>query len=175
MSILSSSIKSLVDSVTGGRLTIDHVAALAHAGKVFRTNLFNAAVADDGNLEVLIRPADNAIYLRVDVSMVGDGEVLVFEGTTVSANGAGMTAFNLNRMSALVTTCLFNSGPTITGDGTEIGHGILTGDKEDEGFSAVGGELILAPNTIYLIRSINRSGAVARMVLGVGYYEPDLG
>jgi len=172
---LSSTIKALVDSIAGARVSVSHIAALSHEGKVFSAGQFDATLADAASLNLLIRVQDNPIYTRFGAEMVGDGELIIFEGTTVSANGTPITPVNLNRMSALASTALFNDGPTVTGDGTEIKHRVLTGDKEDEGVSSVGAVLIMAPNTFYLMRTTNRSGGVARIATSFGYYEPDLG
>jgi len=172
---LSSTIKALVDSIAGARVSVSHIAALSHEGKVFSAGQFDATLADDASLNLLIRVQDNPIYTRFGAEMVGDGELIIFEGTTVSANGNPVTPVNLNRMSALASTALFSDGPTVTADGTEIKHRVLTGDKEDEGVSSVGAVLIMAPNTFYLMRTTNRSGAQARIATSFGYYEPDLG
>jgi len=173
--MLSPSIKALIDSIAGARVTVSHIAALSHEGKVFSVGQFDATLSNDASLNLLIRVQDNPIYASFGAQMVGDGELFIFENTTVSANGTPITAINLNRMSALVSTALFSNAPTITGDGTEIKHRVLTGDKEDEGVSAAGAALIMAPNTFYLMRTTNRSGADARVSTSFGYYEPDLG
>jgi len=172
--VLSSTIKALIDSIAGARVSVSHVAALAHEGKVFSVGQFDATLSNDASLNLLIRVQDNPIYADFGAQMVGDGELFIFEGTTVSANGAPITAVNVNRVLALVSTALFSNAPTITGDGTEIKHRVLTGDKEDEGVSAAGAVLILAPNTNYLMRTTNRSGADARVSTSFSYYEPDV-
>jgi len=178
MSTLSSSIKALVDSVSGGRVTIDFVTALVHVGKVFRISMYDAALADTNSQELLIQVGDNEIHINVTVSVLGDFEVFLFEGTTVSDDGTPVVPLNLNRTSSLVSAGTFSTSPTITGDGTELAHAVLPGGQRNQAIeNEVGGdgEVILAPNTIYLLRSTNFSGGASRVSTSIVFYEPDLG
>ncbi len=175
---LSSSIKALVDSVSGAALAIDFVTALIHEGKAFKTTLYDASIADTASQELLIQVSDNPIHLNLTIAALGDFEVFLFEGTTFSAAGSPIVPLNLNRASALASTCVFNDSPTITADGTEIAHTVLPGGQRNQAVdNEVGGdgELILAPNTDYLVRATNFSGSASRVSTSVTFYEPDLG
>jgi len=178
MATLSSSIKALVDSVSGARLVIDFVTALIHAGKGFKVTLYDASIANSASQEMLIQVADNPIHANFTIGAEGDFEVLIFEGTTVSAPGTPIVPLNLNRSSALLSTAVFNDSPTITGDGTEIAHGVLPGGQKNQAVdNEIGGdgEVVLATNTNYLIRATNFSGSASRVSTSVAFYEPDLG
>jgi len=177
MSILSSSIKSLVDSISGARLVIDFVTALIHDGKGFKATLYDAALADAASQELLVQVQDNQVHMSAVIAALGDFEALVFEGTTFSDAGTPLVPLNLNRASSRLSTAIFSSVPTITADGTEIFHAVLPGGQRNQALdNEVGGdgELILAANTNYLIRATNFSGAASRVTTSVTFYEPDI-
>jgi hypothetical protein len=159
----------------------DHTAERNHHGKLFQVSHIETALADAGVLEIfyLGAAANPAIHMTGSVAADGKGQVQVFEDTTVSSNGTGLTPANKNRTSAetLVTASSFFHTPTITGDGTSIGGPSLLPGVSD-GKKILGGgeagaseESILDGTKNYLIRYTNTSGGAVDVVMSLSFYE----
>lgn len=149
--------------------------ARIHEGKAFMAGILDDAVADAASLEILIQ-AVNAMHVIFNVSASGDCEVHRFEGTTFSATGGALTAFNKNRFSAIESGGTITSAPTLTADGTELPPGFIPGGS---GGNSLGGqdggyerEIILASSTDYLFRMTNISGLAAIINGSIEWYEP---
>ncbi len=143
-------------------------------GQVFTSSLLDAALADDGTLEVLIiTPAGGTITLRALGVVSGIGEIELFEGTTVSGNGSGLTEVNHNRVGTpKVTTCTVFSGPTITLDGTLLHHDFIP--AAGSGLITGIDPFVLEQATNYLLRVTNLSGGAAHTSLTVDLIDSNL-
>ncbi len=141
-------------------------------GKSWRTNsqsdLINLA-----SIEILTQTGANKIKAVFEFESEGAGDVFFFEETTVSANGSAATIFNMNRNFANLPLTTVFMGPTITGDGTLLDAGLIPGDSKKGTFggNVRGGVIILKPNTKYLCRVTNVSGATASYVLRMFFSE----
>jgi len=110
---------------------------------------------------------------------IGDspGDIFVFEGTTTSADGTPVTAFNRNRNSANTPSLQVFHTPTITGDGSQIhdryivDNGGLGSNQIGVYRSAQGEEWVLKPDTKYLVRYVNNSGNAIILGFEGAWYE----
>ena len=151
-----------------------------HKGKFYTAcNIFNS-VANTSSAEVLIQVGSNKkLHFVKNCAAGGDAEVFLFEGTTFSAAGTSITAYNLNRSSSSTTDATITHTPTLTADGTQIncgfipGGGIFGAGGSNGGPIRSGTEIVLDVNTDYLIRLTNTSGGAQDMSIEVGYYESD--
>lgn len=149
--------------------------ARIHEGKAFSAGLYNAALGNNASIEILIQPV-NAMHMIFGASAGGDCEVHRFEGTTFSAAGGALTAFNKNRFSLIESGATITSAPTLTVDGTELPPGFIPGGF---GGNATGGqdggyerEMILNSTEVYLFRLTNISGISAPANSIIEWYEP---
>lgn len=167
-------------------ITTEH--AWVHAGKGFVAGeLWNegAAIADNASVEVLIQ-AGNTMHVIANIVVGGDSEVRYFKGTTFSAAGTSLTAFNKNDNSTITSSSTITHTPTLTADGTQFppkfipggtsggagpggGGGSLAGGS-DGSFSS---EFILKSGEDYLIRITNRANATITIGVSVEWYEPN--
>jgi hypothetical protein len=154
---------------------------MGHDGFMYHTTVKKTGILNAGVEEFLLKvpaatfPHLNRIRLNVGA---GDIDVVLFEGTTVSADGAPVVVQNTNRNSANTPDVTLFDGPTITLAGTAIhshwipptGAGI--GMTSDGVSNAVAGEeWVLAPSTNYLIRITNNSGATITAWTELLWYE----
>lgn len=143
-----------------------------HEGQTFSSGFEGAAVADDGALDLLLT-TDEIAHMTWAAYGTGTSEYAVYEDAEVSAVGAALTEVNLNRNSPLTASMVATSGPTVTSVGTKLFGGFfggLGGGGEGLGRSD-GGELVLKPSTIYLLRITNRSGGAQDMSVRASWYE----
>jgi hypothetical protein len=135
-----------------------------HEGNAYiLTSAAVLSIAKDSNLDIMIQTGANEVHLRditVNVnktSASGQTYLTLFEGTTTSANGTALTARNANRNSANTSSCSFFQGPTVTATGTPLYVYIVHTDWETyiAPSYTTPFELVLKPNTKYLIRLTN--------------------
>lgn len=167
----------------GGRLiTIDTAHARSHAGEMFHSAFKVTGVLDAGVVNVLIQTGaipPHLSYMRASFGG-GDIDLVVYEGTTVSADGTGQTENNTNRNSSNTPLTAIFLTPTITGDGTAIhtqwAVPVSTGIGQSvSGIADIsaGEEWLLLPSTNYLQRATNNSGGTIDMWFEFVWYEPN--
>jgi hypothetical protein len=165
-------------TLSGTSAVIEAVHKKCHDGVFYTHSSLHAALADNANLNHLIRVGANAAHTSFSISGGGDAYFYLYEDTTVSSNGTAAFVFNANRSSANTNLTLINEGPTITADGTQLLSALLIGGA---GGNAVGGtdgspvrlgsEIILDANTNYLLRLTNKSGQARDFSISIGWYE----
>lgn len=97
----------------------------------------------------------------------------VYEAPTVTAIGVAEVFINKNRNSVNTAAVLLYSGTTVSANGTIMDATILPGGKSVGGAAeAIEDELVLKPGLQYLIKVTNKSGATQDYSLCVVYYEP---
>jgi hypothetical protein len=165
---------------------VDKVIAIADAhhenevGNMYQVGHYDAAVANTASLEILIRTGSTLSLHSVFATNVGgDSVAYLFEAPTVTVVGTTITPINNNRNSANTAEGLFYHTPTTTADGTPLNNGTFI--PGGSGGNAVGGsagssirdggEIILKPNTDYLVRITNISGAAKNISLTHLFYE----
>ncbi len=117
-------------------------------------------LASAGTRDILIATPDTTKWAHfTELSIAGNKEtnVKVYEDTTTSADGTGLTEINRNRNSGTVNTTVLTHTPTVSDVGTlifEVQFGEATGPASSRagGAGATRQEVILKQNTKYLIR-----------------------
>lgn len=122
-----------------------------------------------------VDPTARLPHLRFE--FIGPGaDIMFYEGPTATL-GTLKTGINRNRGGAGSTNTpqlSIYDAPTVTGVGTEIFCGMLTGTRTSGGSSEVSSEFVLKNNTQYLFRITNTSGTSGDFLLRFHWYE-DLG
>lgn len=108
-------------------------------------------------LDFLVVTPDTTKWTHVVVEFAFEAEanVVVYEGTTTSANGASVTVYNRNRNSATSNTTLVYAAPTVTGVGTQVAAYKAGSGRGAGGTVRANQELVIKQNTKYLIRITN--------------------
>lgn len=155
---------------------IDEEHRLTHEGFVYHGTHRAADLANDGVINLLLAvPAGAYPHLRKIVYHTEGGpiDIELFEGTTTSAAGTGITMFNRNRNSANTADTVVTYGPTITLDGTLIHDLYSPAGGKDVGSDTNGlaEEWMLATNTQYLLRMTNKTGGIMDYSLELMFYE----
>jgi hypothetical protein len=162
--------------------TIEELHRLTHDGMVYHTSAKVLSLADAGVYDILIAvPAGTFPHFQRLQLTVGRGDVDIdmYEGTTTSADGTVVGSFNVNRNSTNTASTVTSHTPTITGDGTQIHTQWLAPTATGVGGSVPAGivgetngeEWVLKPNTKYLIRVTNNSGATINFRYEMLFYE----
>jgi hypothetical protein len=169
-----------MDPLIWGLTTIAETHRMSHDGFMHhvsgkQTGLANAASAEF----IMVVPADVYPHItRVELDVgAGDVDLIMFEGTTTSANGTALTSKTTNRNSVHTPGAVCYGGPTITGDGTEF-HRVWApptsagvGNKIGIMNIALGEEWVLAPSTTYMFRITNNSGGAISFGYEFVWYE----
>lgn len=156
----------------GALITMDSVHKHIHDGELYSADFNDASLANAASIELLV-VVTAVTHIRVSGAGGGDSNLLLFEGTTTSADGAAVTAINRNRVSSNTATAVLTTAPTITGDGTELMNIFLPGGSHGNaagGLRSIFGEFIL-PAGKYLVRLTNNSGGAVRAHVQVDFYE----
>jgi len=149
--------------------------ARIHQGLLYSSTIARPALAGAGVLDILVVTGSVPPHLRHQLAAGATGTVLLYEDTTVSANGVAELVQNKNRLSGRVNETTVFSGPTVTGVGTLLGNGVVPGGKTGqasggirEGFE----EWILKPASLYLIRFTNNDAQAQPVNVELDWYEP---
>lgn len=166
-----------VDEDTRGLVVVSHFEVDVHQSRRFKASYLQphgSELADDATHDFLIRVGALGAHATLRVSVGGNCELLVYEATTVSANGAVLATVSKNREVLGTGQTLMYDGPTVTGAGTLLLSQYVPGGTR--GTAAGGGwgesEWVLAPNTNYLVRITNRAGGSGiQLSVGLGWSE----
>lgn len=144
-----------------------------HQGLYFSINLFDAALANDGMIDLILRTTEE-IHIRPFGALGGDATLALFEAPTLTADGTPETVINHNRITSIVSTTLAFSGPTVSVTGLELDTHLLPGGigGVSQGGSAELVEWVLKPNEDYCFRLTNISGSIQPAHLQLDWYEP---
>ena len=164
-----------IDTTDEYLVTMNEIHALIHEGLVYSAFYHAEAVIDNGDIELLLTTAaSRPVHLILDAMFTGDALLQIFEGTTVSANGTVLTPTNRNRTSSNTATMTVHHTPTVTGDGTALLNGgqFLPSGSGPIKLGVLDNEIILAANTLHLVRLQNIAGAAADLGVALNFYEP---
>lgn len=152
-----------------------HDQSLAREGRIFDIRFLypsTAPLANGANCDILVVVGDTGFHATSVVAAVGTMEVYGYHSTVVSANGDEIIPFNRNPGEAArrgyTPEVKFYHAPTITDDGAEmytdiVPAGASSGNTSSAAEQDQGVGYYLTPNTTFLIRVKNVSGAAAVM------------
>jgi len=145
------------------------------SGKAFAFHADDQALANGGNLDVILETGDCELHLQSIVVSADSGpdSIKLFEGVTASADGTILTTNCKNRVNKQTAETVVRQNPTISNTGTEIDdHKNYTASKKANVFDAGStDEWILSTNTKYLVRFNNASGGEVEVQLHFVFYE----
>lgn len=146
----------------------------AEAGTLFSHSSKHAGVVAAASIDHLVVTPASPVTRLYDFTCTATGgpcDVLVYEGTTTSANGAAENVYNHSRDGSPATVLVYLA-PTITTVGTEIKYVLIPGTKQDGGFGkSNGGHYVLKASTKYLIRVTNNSAGVQDICTAMTFKE----
>jgi hypothetical protein len=145
----------------GALHVIDHAHHEIHEGDyIFGDDISGSLASGDIKYWLFITP-DEATYYHSFPHIIGTGEFEVqsYEGVTVATNGTEIPMYNRNRNIAIASTYKFYKDPTTPNvTNCPIVRNIRIGSgKSAIGESRAENELILKPNTKYLIKATSRA------------------
>lgn len=164
------------DTDSGALVEIEWVHHQVHAGEMFHAEHSYGTVANNNNADMRFRTGAKRAH---SVFLVGNGgqcQLYLYEAANISG-GTSVAVNNMNRNSAHVPATVVTYAPTVTNVGTAplVDGRVLPGGTNPN--SRVGGgvrsgtEWELKPNTEYLFRVNNNSGAGIVISIGVEFYE----
>lgn len=168
----------LFDEEVGGLIITDSVHNEVHEGMMFQASYRSpdaSDVADNGTLDLLVRVGADNIHTAFEFVAGGDAEHAIYEGTTVTDSnfGTALSENNMNRGSIITTDVQVTHTPTINSIGTLLHNMFLPGGTGGQALGAsirTGTEWILAANTTYLLRLINRAGTAQPLCIVLQWY-----
>ena len=168
----------LVDDIIGALATINTVHYEVHEGDTYQASYKSpegADIADNANVTLLLRVGAKEAHFIFSVAAGGDCEIEFREAVSLTANGTALTPYNMRRSSSNSPTASAFQGPTYTG-GTLLADSLNPGGTKNQspgGTARLNTEWILAANTNYIVRGINRSGGGQPISIMLQWYEED--
>lgn len=167
-----------VDEITSALTVIDTVHHEVHEGETFQACYKTpdaSPLADNASIDLLFIVGARFPHFTFTAAAGADAEVRLYEGTTVSANGTGISVMNMKRIPPIMIAgvAAFHT-PTITTLGTMLIEALLpggTGGNSAGGIARAGTEWDLNTNTNYLLRLINRGGNNQPASIVAQWYE----
>jgi len=173
-------VRSNTDSLSGASPVISEPHYLGHLGFVYHMDHKSTGLADGSAYDIFIKGAVGSyphIHKWRTMTGAGDVDVVLYEGTTVSADGTSISVENTNRNSTNTNAITFFHTPTVTAAGTVI-HELWvppsstgTGQSHAGANAEQGEEWILKTETDYLIRTTNNSGSTIDLYQEILFYE----
>lgn len=162
--------ESEIDVITFGLVTIDVAHHELHEGNHFFVkdwvDIPSASTAD-----LLYVSGAMEAHMRTSFEGTAAFQVDIYEGTVTSNNGTLKTVHNRKRSSTNTCGCAIYTAPTVTSTGTVFIRYKLGAGKTG-GSSSAENEVILKPNTKYLIRLTNNvTGTVNTIDYLADWYE----
>lgn len=176
-----------LDQLVNSVPTTDTFHHLGHEGKVFIHSDRHGPIANGANFDILIRiPAGNAdrqVHMRFNYTGKAntgtlDVDVILYEGTVVSADGSAEDMMSTNDAVVKSTGVLMFEGPTVTDVGTQKAWGMMVGEKKSASSKEQSvPEYVLAPNGAsarnYLVRATNNSGGTVDITNAIFFYDSE--
>lgn len=154
----------LTDDLTGALAAIDVVHHEIHEGEYFFTE-YSASVNNAASLQIRILTGADGLHFDSDIGVGGQCQLYLYEAATISL-GTPLVIYNRKR-NDVTHTAPFQAWhtPTVGATGTTalIPGRLVPGGSSNQtrigGFGGQRKEWILLPNTEYLLRITNTSGA----------------
>jgi len=165
-----------VDVATGGQVVVTHYEAEVHQSNRFKASYLQphgSELADDAAHDFLIKVGALSAHASLRIAVGGDSDFLFYEGTATSNDGVALDSISKNRVTVGVALTELYDAPTVTVAGTLLlSLFVPAGTKK----ALSGGdwgetEWLLVPNTNYLVRITNRSGAAIQLSFSLGWSE----
>jgi len=164
-----------VDSKVRAFKTIETEHSEIHEGETYVCSHFYPLVADDANADLRITLGSNKeLHITITVAVAGNGETLLYEGTTYTVAGTNVVIYNRDRTSSKSPDPTCRHTPTTDVLGTELFHGYAPGGEKKEAIGSVrrtAQEWIFKKSEDYLVRFTNRSGGAIDVSIEVEWYE----
>lgn len=164
-----------LDRTTNQPINIDYAHHEIHGGSSYYA-IYSATLASAADLEIRFATGSgpSKVHLEYEVTTTGSADITLFEGTSLAhVVGNVITAINRRRDSSNTSATTICHTPSGSGDGTQLTNTILLG-------TGIGGssggvhqgrkELILKPDTAYLIRVLSNANS-NRTTVFMDWYE----
>lgn len=161
-----------------GLRTEDELSTFIHEGFAWSVDADGPLLAA-GSLRLLGVTGDKEVhFLGIDGLWSSGGiRYTLYEAPTVTANGAALVPYALNRPLADTSTMAVYSGTTVTDNGTKIGGAFLPATGVGVNTLSVSGGIaggrVLKKNTEYLIVIVNESATTATYGINFTWGEAD--
>lgn len=173
-------IRKSADKYTSNICVTDSVEKAINEGKLFYCYFENLDSDTDENTDLLIKVGANSLHIVFTLDVTGGRtEALIYEGSTVSANGTPVTIENFNRNFDGITVPLTTMfiGPTITAIGTEFvkrqAFASASGHADISSAINTGAKRIFKANTNYILRITSKADNCLLNVVAT-FSEPEL-
>jgi len=166
-----------IGTITGALNVIDVTHREIHEGDFYSASYKTPdgdPLADNGTLVFVLTMNSRYAHLTSLMACGGDGEIEVYEGTNIDADGTPITPQNHKRTDPTATRMTVVRDPTINADGLFLDHKFIPGGSGPFSVGAAGWhrqEWILQPTVNYMLRLTNRAGGAQPVSLSVEWYE----
>ena len=145
-----------------------------HAGDHFFLKDWVSVSGASATFDLLFKVGAIASHMMLHFLTQEEFSFVLYEGTTVSADGTAANVVNNKRSSTVTPTTLVYTGPTVTAVGTQLIAGQLSSGAKVGAVSdfGEGDHLIFATSTNYLLRVIKTNSGTHFFDYQLSWYEP---
>jgi hypothetical protein len=145
-----------VDNLTSVLVILPYTHYELHTGDVF-SYCAVANMTGNGNATYLLITPNSSIHIQFDVNTEAEASFEFYEGANTSNHGTPQTAINRARTSNITAQSLIYLTPSLTSLGTLLCERHWGSGKGVGGGASITEEWMLKPNTMYVIRVINKT------------------
>lgn len=161
--------------------TQDYISVNVKKGVQYEVSNDTPALANGANIDVLFTTGAKPVLIKARLVRFNGVSLVtrVYRAPTFT-DGAVTPYFNLNDKDPVAGGVTIRTGATVTAPGTEFGAPTFdmgstgVGNSTLSTYTVPGIERVLRPNTTYMLRINNDSGAVQRVATYLTWYEGDL-
>ena len=162
------------DSTTNALAIVDYDEHEIHDGVSFTAN-YAVDLGNAATIDILVITPDTTKWAHMEYALLceTETEIKMYEGTTTSNDGTGLTEVNRNRNSAVAATVAVSYTPTVAGgaEGTLLRTKHFSSSKTTTSETRGLHEWILKQNTKYLFRITNITASNNWITIILNWYE----
>jgi hypothetical protein len=169
------SIEVIVDNFPTLYTIINLEHKYTHIGRFFSASHLFKGVNNNTKVYIAFR-STIAAHVLPFIKSRGNGIFVIYENSNLESDGTSMPVLNHNRNSSNISSMTAFYNPVINSLGTKLnGENLLTGGSGNQASgdtSSFTNEIIIKPNTNYLLELENTGGNNMDMTLAIRFYEP---
>lgn len=139
-------------------------------GNLYSGNYASGSLANTARMQVVIETGAKELSLIAEFSLSGDGSIELYEDSIASGGTAVVMYNHLRSSTKALDAVVTREPPILTSSGTQLQYKQIEAGRNNF-IGSVREPWVLKPNTVYILRVTNNSGATQRAGVDVSIQE----